>query len=112
MRIKHGVDLSSISPQVWFALGVVENELDQLKAGELVVTSGRDGKHSSKSFHYQGLACDIRTKHLTPAAKADLARYLKAKLDLRGYDIVAESDHIHIEWDPKTGDSPWLQEVD
>lgn len=111
MKIKKGVNLPDIRPQIWFALGVVENELDQLKAGELVVTSLRDGRHAPNSFHYAGLACDIRTRHFTPAALADLVRYLKARLDLKGYDVVAESDHLHIEWDPKKGDQPWLEEV-
>jgi len=111
MKKKKGVDAKDICPQIWFALGLCEGEMRQLAGVELVITSGRDGEHQKNSLHHVGCAVDIRIRRLTPAGKRRLCQHLKLLLDARGYDVVLESDHLHIEWDPKKGDAPWLQEV-
>lgn len=110
MNIKIGANVDDLVPQLWFALGICDVEAGQFNV-KLVVTSGRDSKHGPNSLHYSGRAVDLRTRDFTPEAKRDFYRYLKGKLDNRGFDVVLEGDHLHIEWDPKTGDAPWLQEV-
>lgn len=110
MKVKKGADVKGLSEQVWFALGVCAAESRQLGVG-LVVTSGRDGAHRPGSLHYTGNAVDIRTRDLSPAAQKDFHEYLKGLLDRLGFDVVLERDHLHIEWDPKKTDIPWLQEV-
>lgn len=64
-----------------------------------VITSGMEGKHSSGSLHYAGLAFDFRTRHVKPDSRFELAARLQAELG-EEFDVVLEADHIHIEWDP------------
>jgi hypothetical protein len=65
---------------------------------EFVITSGNDGKHLPNSKHYSGEAFDLRTRHLTEAQTLECRDYLRSKLDNQ-FDIIIESDHIHIEYD-------------
>jgi hypothetical protein len=77
-----------------------------------IVTSALDGKHSTFSLHYEGLALDFRTRHLTPLERTQLRGMMKRKLDdlARDYnatnperrarfDVVLEQTHLHAECD-------------
>jgi hypothetical protein len=109
MRIKPGVDLRGLRPQMVIAALVAERlYATQGADADLMITSGREGTHMSGSLHYVGLAIDIRlpgsfTGQTSAVAKAkaktmvaDLIAHLGAQ-----YDVVLEVDHIHIEFDPK-----------
>lgn len=65
---------------------------------EVTITSGRDGKHMQGSKHYLGLAIDIRTRDMK-----NQERVLNSVKKILGslYDVILESDHMHIEFDPK-----------
>lgn len=68
-----------------------------------VVTSGTEGRHSANSLHYGGNAMDLRRRDLDSAGKTSQAvSALKSQLG-SNYDVVLESDHIHVEYDPKSG---------
>jgi hypothetical protein len=67
---------------------------------EAVITSAKDRSHSPNSLHYNGLAVDIRTRGISDADQSMLLSYLIASLG-RSWDVVLESSHIHIEYDPK-----------
>ena len=109
MRFKQGVDQKGVHPAVWYALGIAEM-IYALVNRELVVTSLKDGVHSSGSLHYQGRAADLRTRHLSKQETTDTFSRLKNKLDYWVYDVILEKDHIHLEYDPK-GDETWQVEV-
>lgn len=68
----------------------------------LWVTSANDGRHMQGSRHYTNEAFDLRVRnirgHVSREAKEWAAR-LKERLG-RGYDVVFEGDHIHVEFDP------------
>ena len=66
---------------------------------DIVVTSGTDGKHIQGSKHYSGEALDLRTSNLTKEQIQGLIQELKKRLGTN-YDIVLESDHLHVEFDP------------
>jgi len=68
------------------------------KLGEdLFVTSQREGIHGIVSLHPDGWAFDIRY----PVKKIDnIISLIKGELG-PSFDIIAEGDHIHIEYDPK-----------
>lgn len=66
----------------------------------MVITSANDGKHKEGSLHYKNLALDIRTRHLEKDEIQIVLNYLRNKLG-GDYDVILESDHIHIEYDPK-----------
>jgi hypothetical protein len=52
------------------------------------------------SFHYSGLAVDIRTNDVPPADVPRLIARIKSCVG-DDFDAILETDHIHIEFQPK-----------
>lgn len=71
-------------------------------AGECWVTSLNDSGHMQGSKHYTDEAADFRTRGLKTSDIERWAKVCKRRLG-RSYDVVVESDHLHIEYDPKEG---------
>src|SRR5688572_28653755 len=95
MKLKDGVNLEGVSWRLFYAAVVAERVWANYGA-ELVITSANDGKHGDKTLHHKGLALDLRTWNLN-------GRHMQAAADLRkelgdGYDVVVESDHVHLEY--------------
>lgn len=65
-----------------------------------VLTSGTDGAHKQGSLHYADRALDYRTRHVTAVDRQRLADEIARRLGAM-YDVVLESDHLHVEWDPR-----------
>lgn len=103
MRLKNGVKSDGVQAPVWYAIGVAEVVWRDLNT-QLVVTALTDGVHKEGSFHYKGLAADLRTRDLSQTARMVALSRLKALLDQQGYDVILEADHIHVEFDPKVGE--------
>ncbi|RLC81858.1 MAG: hypothetical protein DRJ03_19730 [Chloroflexi bacterium] len=97
MLLKAGVDISRLRPEIRKKLNVIE-EIMETRGYPLVITSTYEGTHSASSLHYANLAVDIR---LPDIRTYDYVEALRKKLG-HDYDVVAESDHIHIEYDPKS----------
>jgi conjugal transfer mating pair stabilization protein TraG len=68
--------------------------------GNTMITSGNDAQHMAGSLHYQDRALDFRTRDLSPVDVQRWAAAIRSRLG-PDYDVVIESDHIHIEHDPK-----------
>jgi len=96
MLLKLGVDISRLNREIRRALNVV-NRLFMAHGQEAVVTSTYGGNHSAGSLHYANDAIDIR---LPDPPIAGLVNRLRVNLG-PDFDIVKESDHIHVEFDPK-----------
>lgn len=64
---------------------------------DLIITSAYEGTHSPSSLHYSNEAVDVDDP---PDHKEEITRKIKDSLG-RDFDVVLESDHIHIEYDPK-----------
>lgn len=66
----------------------------------LVVTEGTGGKHKDNSLHYKGYGIDVRTRDIPPTM---VSTVLHSIIESLGYefDVVQESDHFHIEYDPR-----------
>ena len=64
MRIKPGVSIAGIRPEMLLGLYIVDPIIESF-GQETVVTSAVDGKHGKGSRHYIGLAADLRTWALT-----------------------------------------------
>ena len=60
---------------------------------DLIVTSARDSKHGTGSYHMSGRAFDVRKKGLT-------LHGIREVLGLAKFDIVPHDTHFHIEYDP------------
>lgn len=79
-----------IVAQVWTARGLTAT-----------VTSGLDSTHSANSLHYVGLAEDYRTRDVPADQLSSMVADVRARLGT-DYDVVLESDHLHVEYDPKS----------
>lgn len=96
MLIKAGVDISRLTRQTRRALRLVSDYFFE-HGEECVVTSTYEGNHSAGSLHYSNEAFDTRL----PASKSETFLHdLKSRLG-KNYDVVIETFHIHIEYDPK-----------
>jgi hypothetical protein len=97
MQLKTGVDIRKVNPEMVLGLIIADGVFRKFDA-EMVVTSVCDGKHMSGSKHYLGLAADLRIWGLE--GKLDqIVSALKTAMN-NNYDVVKESDHIHLEYDP------------
>ena len=102
LRIKPGVALCGLSPQICLALDVANEVYASHGYDECWVTSISDGKHSRGSLHYVGLAADLRTRDLGEMAAIKIVVDLRIALG-KEFDVVRELDppHIHLEYQPK-----------
>lgn len=66
----------------------------------MTITSGNDGVHKKYSKHYVNEAIDIRTRDMSEHDKILTKIWIKKWLGVN-YNVILESDHIHIEYDPE-----------
>jgi len=95
---KTGVE-GDLHPRMQKALNQIDHVYYMEYKEDTLVTSKRDGVHSSGSLHYIGRAIDTRY----PKACLDrqvFANTLRIALG-QDFDVVPEGNHIHIEYDPK-----------
>jgi hypothetical protein len=98
MRLKDdSVKLEGVDWRMFHAALVAE-AIYRKYGAEVVITSAKDGKHSAHSLHYKGRALDLRTWNLA-GREMQVRDELQAALG-DDYDVVLESDHIHMEHDP------------
>ena len=99
MTTKPEVSIAGLQPEALYGLMTVQEVFRENKC-EMTVTSVTDGTHSPGSLHYIGHAFDLRLYHI-PQAKLDTI-IIQCRERLPGsFDVVIESDHIHIEHQPK-----------
>ena len=99
LRIKSGVEMVNISPQITLAIQIAHSVYSQFNT-DCVITSLTDGKHRENSLHYKGLAVDLRTRNIQKDQKIPLINTLRSEIG-ENYDVVLEKTHVHIEYDPK-----------
>jgi hypothetical protein len=105
IRIKDGVDLAGLAPEMVVALIVADQVYEQHNSTwDVTITSARDSRHSAGSKHYVGMALDLRTSAagISASTAAAIAREMKEALGSQ-FDVIDEGDHIHVELDPKVG---------
>ena len=96
MLIKAGVDISRLRPEIRKKLNEIARRVWSIEQEELVITCTDGGNHCEGSLHYAHLAVDIRRHKKGQHVTSDLVGKLGDD-----YDVVLESTHIHIEYDPK-----------
>ena len=67
---------------------------------EIVITSILDGDHMQGSKHYTGEAFDMRKRCYDDSEQKSILEKLIMNLGT-DFDVVNESTHFHIEYDPK-----------
>lgn len=101
---KNDVTMAGIKPEAVLAIIAVNGVYKRLSIKH-TITSITDGKHSEGSLHYSGFAFDNRTwaddqgSQLSHSEKQFLASELRKALTDE-FDVVVESTHIHVEFDP------------
>jgi hypothetical protein len=75
-------------------------EVYKAAGNDLTLTACVDGKHSTCSLHYAGVAIDLRTRDLPPSDVQKLIAEIKECLG-GNFDVLLEVDHMHIEFQPK-----------
>lgn len=100
MQLKKGASVKGLKPEILLALVIAEHIYWDVSGHELVVTEVTGGKHMSNSLHYSGLAADLRTHDLTSAEESQIFKRLAAALGSE-FDVVLESDHLHVEYQPE-----------
>lgn len=110
MILKEGTKFSNLDSAILMAAIVADGVWQELGVVTgATLTSGTDGQHSERSLHYPSnspsgkcRAIDLRIWNLpnkeadAPKAERKLREYLSSD-----YDVVLESTHIHVEYDPK-----------
>lgn len=103
---KRTVDVSNMAPEILFGVMVAFTVYASYEY-DCVITRAFDRADDQlpTSLHNRDNRCravDIRINHL----KDEMVKPLYNRLCLSlppGFDCVLESDHIHLEWDPKPG---------
>ncbi len=99
LMLKPGVRVTGMRPEILFAIVAAERAYQ--KAGhDCVLTACVDGRHTTGSLHYAGLAVDLRTRDVPAAELKDLLACIRDSLG-PDYDVILEADHLHIEFQPK-----------
>lgn len=99
-----GVNLAKLHPVLLAALVTASEIFRTVARVDCIVTSGDDGVHRDGSLHYQGLALDLRSKHVSLRAEKTRIRQmlrdafpgLRVILEKEGL----EQEHFHLEWNP------------
>ena len=97
MLIKFGVDISRLNREIRRMLPAIDNIYRQETDTEAVITSTYEGTHSTNSLHYCNDAIDLRLPRSNQSGVVDALEMQTGK----GFDVVEEQTHIHIEYDPK-----------
>lgn len=105
MKTKNSSVIFNLSSKMVAALPIVDQVY--LHYGkECVITSAKDGKHMEGSKHNSdgwnkepSDAIDTRTFYFNKETRIKVAGTLQSQLGIN-YDVVLESNHIHIEYDP------------
>lgn len=104
MNLKKGVSLRRLKPQTLFAMFVAE-QVYNLHAHSLTVTSANDSEHMEGSLHYEGKAFDCRIRSPITGVRyfrddEQVAQEIRNRIG-PDYDVLVYDTHFHIEWDPR-----------
>jgi len=97
MLIKLGVDISRLKRECRRSLKDVD-EIFRKEGSEAVVTSTYEGNHRPDTLHYNDNAYDLRKPETYTTT---VFKNLHNRLTQKGFDVVEEITHYHIEYDPK-----------
>ena len=96
LSLKEGVTIYGLHSECLWAI----DRCVEASPADVTVTSTRGDVHSKGSLHYAGHAFDLRTRNLlTSQITAWISRIKLAVGD--DFDVVLESNHIHVEYQPK-----------
>jgi len=109
MKVKPGVDDSKLNKEIREALDLADKVHQIVTGKECVLTSTYDGVHRPRSGrqsrHYLNDAGDVRRWYLDAWNVTNgvtiFVALLSLILDKSLFQVCKESDHVHLEFDPK-----------
>jgi hypothetical protein len=100
MKFKdNSIGFQSLKPQIVLALIIVDQIMKE-SGQEAIITSINDSRHAETSLHYDGSAVDIRSRTFSNPEQV-LALCKQALGNSNDFDMILESDHFHLEYQPK-----------
>ncbi len=100
-KLKAGARVIGVQPEAVFGM-MITMSIFHAHGVPFVVTSCTDSHHGRSSKHFTGNGWDVRSRTIPDNVSDGLWKALTKALGV-DYDVVRESDHWHIEFDPKTG---------
>ena len=100
IRFKNSsIGFQNLSSQLLLAIIAIEGVF-VIHGADLVITSLNDSEHSKASLHYSGNAVDIRSRDILNKQTLldDCKKALGGSSD---FDMILESNHYHLEYQPK-----------
>ena len=96
MKIKSGIQLSGLKPEMIIAILIVEPILDKYDQ-PLGITSATDSQHSKTSRHYIGYGLDLRSRNIRDE---DIDAVSQEMSDALGSEVYGafEVNHFHIQF--------------
>ncbi len=99
IRIKAGVKIDALQPQIVLAISVADSFLRGINR-DCWLTSVNEGAHVRTSMHHLGMAVDFRRRHLTSIEAETFAGHLRSALGPQ-FDVILTDTHVHVEYQPK-----------
>lgn len=104
-NVKPGADIARLHPKMWEVLPMIEQcFVENSDGGEFLITEGwtdgpgvHGGGDADATLHDDGLAVDIRTRHLAEHRKEIVRDVINNKLGRLGVQAVLEPTHLHVE---------------
>lgn len=98
--LKDGIEPNGLDHVIWRAVSIAAEVWRDDAAQCLTVTSAVRPPSGRRSLHWYGLAVDLRIWGLS---HPDITRDTLAQRLGPDFDVVLETDHIHVEFDPARG---------
>lgn len=100
IQLKSNIDVRGVQSELLVGLLVAEGVYAEYDV-DLIITEITGGHHSKHSVHAFGFAADLRTWNLPAGTDLqEVTDKIQERLNDQ-YDVVLETDHIHIEFDPR-----------
>ena len=101
--IKSGAIVTDLDTNLINALPTIIEAYREIKGNDFTptITSGNDSEHTTNSRHYIDKAIDLRTisdRNITMRDSRKIYKNLKEKLNSDEFNVLFESDHIHISY--------------
>ena len=98
-RIYIDINASRVCTDLHPAMQPVLKFLAKRWTGDVHITSVLGGRHLPYSWHYWGRAVDVSTRDIDREKLEKLVVEMRRDLGFQ-YDVIYDSDHLHIEFDP------------
>lgn len=99
---KSGVNENQLKYPITDTFQVLDQIHQEVANRDAIITGGVEERSLVGSLHPEGLAIDLRTRDLHVNQALSIVRLLRQALG-DCYDVILESNHIHIEYDEHNG---------